>query len=392
MLILRMWNYIRGYVIIMVEGYFPEKFINVCINRGIFLWDINREKNCIITLKVGIKAFKKLRLIAKKTRCRLRIKEKRGLPFIFHRYRKRKIFAAGCIVFLGMVYLLSSFVWTVEVYGNKKLPSRQIIDSLSLVGFKTGIWKPFVDTERITNKMMIRMPELAWISIDISGTRAIIEVSERVMPPPMIEKDIPCNIIAVKDGVITSIVVRAGSPMVKVGDTVKKGDLLVAGMVESKDKVIRHVHAMADVGARTWYEETGKALLSRTKMVRTGLVECKYSIKIFNKIIGFGNIKPPAGDYDLEQDIKQAALGRNYPLPFGIIVHRYFEKKSVRENISMGQAKEEAMNEAWEKIEILLPDNENITDKKFYVEPSKKAVNVRILVECLEQIGLQERF
>lgn len=391
MLILRLWNYIRGYVIIMVEGYFPEKFINASISRGIYLWDINREKSCIITLKVGIKAFKRLRTVVRKTNCRVHIRAKKGFPFIFYKYRKRRTFAAGCLIFIGMVYFLSSFIWTVEVQGNKTIPPQVIIDNLSAVGLKVGLWKPIVNTERVSNEMMIRMQGIAWINIDVSGTRAIVEVSERVKVPQIIEKNIPCNIISLRDGVIKFIIVKAGSPIVKVGDTVKKGDLLVAGMLESTDKSIRYVHSLAEVQARTWYEEAVNVPLSMTQIKRTGKETCSYSIKLFGKEIVLGSGKPPFEYYDLESSLKLMTLGKDNQLPFGVVINKYFEKKQHNEVISMEKAKEEAANEVWKKIKGELPNNVQITDKKLYLDPGKDAVRARMLVECLEEIGTLEK-
>ncbi len=391
MLVLRIWNYIRGYVIILVEGFFPEKFINVCINRGIFLWDINRQNSRSVTLKVGVRAFKKLRPAARKTRCRLSVRAKKGLPFLLRKYRKRKTFAVGCLIFVGMVYLLSSFIWTVEVYGNEKVPTQEIVESLSESGLKAGVWKPVINTETITNRMMISMQELAWISIDISGTRAIVEVAERVKQPRIIEKDVPCNIVAAKDGIVDSIYVKEGTPIVDEGSTVKKGDLLVAGMVESKYGVVRYVHAMADITARTWYEESAAALFSRTKIIDTGNTKNKYSVKLFNKVIGLGDTKPPFANFNIEQDIRYLSLGWDVRFPFGLVTHKYTEKKHVKEKISSGKAKEEAANTAWEKLKQRIPQKARVTDKKIYIEPLKDGVKARILVECIEEIGLQER-
>jgi len=91
-LIFRLWNYIRGYVIIFVEGYFLEKFVNICTRRQILLWDIQRDRNSKMTLKVSIRGFKMLKPVAKKTGCRVKILEKRGLPFLLNRYRTGKLF------------------------------------------------------------------------------------------------------------------------------------------------------------------------------------------------------------------------------------------------------------------------------------------------------------
>ena len=60
MLLMRLWNYLRGYVIIVVEGYFLEKFINMCTHRQIYLWDVKASGNCVMTLKASIKGFKRM--------------------------------------------------------------------------------------------------------------------------------------------------------------------------------------------------------------------------------------------------------------------------------------------------------------------------------------------
>lgn len=391
MLILRLWNYIRGYVIILVEGYFPEKFINVCINRGVYLWDVRREKSCVIILKTGMKAFARLRPIAKKTRCRIKVCSKKGLPFILHRYRRRKTFIIGSLLFIVMVYVLSSFIWTVEVFGNKKIASEEIIMALSETGLRVGMWKPLVDTEKVSNQLLLKVRELAWISIDISGTRAKVEIAERVMKPPIIEKDVPCNILAVKDGVIDTLNVKEGTPLIQVGSSVKKGDLIVAGMIQSIDGVVRYVHAFADIKARTWYEETCVVQTKRVKLCKTGKIKTKYSIMLFNKIIGVGSSRPPYGQYDKEQIVNQASLGKDRPLPFGIIINKYKEKKPANQTISVTDAKKEAANLLWERVKKKIPLEAKIKEKKVDYNVKGVSVKARILVECLEDISAEEK-
>ena len=85
-------NYILGYLRIEVEGYFIEKLINLSSNKSILLWNSKREKSTLLYTNISIKDYRKIVKIAKKTKCRVKIKEKKGLPFIFNKYRKRKIF------------------------------------------------------------------------------------------------------------------------------------------------------------------------------------------------------------------------------------------------------------------------------------------------------------
>ena len=392
MLFLRLWNYLRGYVNIIAEGYFLEKFINLCIAKGIFLWDIKREKSSIMLFKTGISSFKRLRGVARKTRCRIEVKAKKGLPFILNRYRRRKAFAAGAFGFILMVYLLSSFLWTVEVVGNKTVPAQDIIQNLEKLGLKAGVFKFGIDTGRMVNEILIKRSDLSWIGIRITGTKAVVEVKERTLIPEMLDRDIPCNILAAKDGVIKRMVVRTGTPVVSEGDTVKRGQLLVAGILEDQHGVgIGFIHALADIKARTWYIGESEVPLVQTISRRTDKVHKSYSLRIFLREIKLGSQKIPFEDYDLVTDKKRLSLGKNCELPFELVINTYYEKKPGRLELGTTQAEEMARKEALGKAMAGIPKEAQIVDNKFNVIHTADAVKAKITIECSEEIGLHER-
>lgn len=391
MFILKLWNYIRGYVIILVEGYFPEKFINICISRGIFLWDVTREKSCIMRMKVGIDAFKRIRFIARKTGCRVKILSKRGLPFVTHKYRKRKTFIAGCALFILMIYTLSAFIWSIDIIGNKTIPTEKLIEKLRSAGLKTGICRYYVDKEQICNKMMVQVKELAWISIDLSGTRAVVEVSERKMPPKFVEKNIPCNIFAQKDGIIKSIFVKAGTPLVKEGETFKKGDMLVSGIVTDISNISRFVHAQADIKARTWYEQIENVSLTNYKDVKTGRVKNLYKLRFISNEFGLNGNKSPFKNALFTTEEKLISIGKNYIFPIGIIITKCEELKSVKETVTPEKAKQIGIKRAWDKINSQVGAKTKIVNKKEYSFRYPDYVRTRVLVEAIESIGLEER-
>ena len=93
-LFLSLWNYLKGYVIVEVSGYTLEKFMNLAIRHQNTFWNIKR-KDGKIYLSTTIEGFKRLKPYAKKARCRMRIVEKRGLPFLTFRYRKRVMFRSA---------------------------------------------------------------------------------------------------------------------------------------------------------------------------------------------------------------------------------------------------------------------------------------------------------
>lgn len=191
-------NYILGYLNIEIEGYFVEKFINICISKNIFLWNIKRTKSTIAYSNVGVKNFKKLVKIAKDTKCRVKIKSKKGLPFIFNKYRKRKIFFTFLLFLTVLIIFLSNFVWNVEIVGNVNISKEELMQTLKQDGLKMGVLKSKVNTKEIINKMRLERDDLAWVGIQMKGTNAIVKIVEADKKPDIIDEKEYCNITATK--------------------------------------------------------------------------------------------------------------------------------------------------------------------------------------------------
>ena len=78
-------SYISGYLRINIEGYYIERFINICRKENIPVWNIKKEKDIRLAFNIKIKDFKKICKIAKTTKCKLKIKKKKGFPFILNK-------------------------------------------------------------------------------------------------------------------------------------------------------------------------------------------------------------------------------------------------------------------------------------------------------------------
>jgi len=193
-----LFNYIFGFLNIELEGYFVEKFINICISKNIFLWNIKRTKSTIAYSNIGIRDFRKISKIAKSTKCKVKIKSKKGLPFIFNKYRKRKIFFIFLLVLTFAVISLSNFVWNIEVTGNVNIPKEELFKEIEEQGLKLGKLKNKINTKEIVNNIRLKRNDLAWIGIEIKGTNAIIKVVEADKKPEIINEEEYCNIIATK--------------------------------------------------------------------------------------------------------------------------------------------------------------------------------------------------
>lgn len=391
MLILRLWNYIRGYVIIIVEGYFLEKFINICTHRQIYLWNVKWKKNSTIVMKLSISNFRLLRPIAKKTHCRVHIIKKKGLPFILNRYKNRKAFVIGLGIFIVIFFVISSFIWDISVTGNSKVSTEVIMEKLSENGIKLGALKYNVNLDESVDNLMLELDDLARISISLRGTKILVTVNERVSPPNLINRNVPCDLIAAKDGIIYSIVAKEGLEMVKVGDTVTKGQMLITGTVENVNNpkaLPLMVHSMGIVKARTWYEASSKVEQKIVESKRTGLQKDMYSIVLFTKIFKLFHSKVPYTNSEHIEIKKKFSIGENLVLPFGVIVDQYYEYELQQKEIDIATAQKNATDKAFASALEQIPKNAEIVKKDIsFVQDDNGNSTAVAIVECIEDIG-----
>ena len=227
---------LNGYVNIFVEGVFLERFINICRSKNIILWNIERKKSTIMYANISIADFRKIRRIAYKTKSIVKIREKKGLPFIFYRYKKRKIFLFCLLIMVLALIIFSQFLWNVElvIKESEKLENvdgTEILQNLEDAGLKTGKLKKNINIANAVNSVRLKRNDIAWMGINLKGTNAIVEVVFSTEKPDMVNNNEYCNIVADREGIIYKISAQNGTPQVKNGDLVRKGDVLIAGWI-----------------------------------------------------------------------------------------------------------------------------------------------------------------
>ena len=233
-----------GYLRIEVEGYYIEKFINMCTEQKILIWNLKREKGIKLYLNIGINDFKRLSPICRKTKCKVKIKRKKGIPFILHRYKGRKIFAIVLVIISIAIIISSQYIWNIDINIEDNQQIENLAQDLRELGIKRGIRKTEIDTNKIITELRLKRNDISWIGIDIKGTNVIISAVKADEKPEIIDNKDYCNIVASKGGIISSIVAQNGTALVKEGDTVQKGDILIAGYIEGKYTGKRLLHSL----------------------------------------------------------------------------------------------------------------------------------------------------
>ena len=382
---------IFGYVRVEVEGYYIERFINICQNKKILIWNLKREKGVKLYFNIGIKDFKKLKTIARKTNCKIKINKKKGIPFILHRYKKRKIFAIFLVIIAIAIYTSSKYVWNIEVQVEDNLQIEQIEEDLANLGLKKGVLKSKIETEKLINELRLKRNDISWIGIDLKGTNVIVKAVKSDEKPELIDDSEYCNIVASKSGTITKIIAQNGTAVVKIGEQVNKGDVLIAGYMEGKYTEKRYVHSLGEVQAKVVYKKSEKMYLNQEIMKDTGEKEKRLQIKFNNFQINFYKTLSKFKIYDTIYTEKQLKIFSNFYLPISIV--EITNKEQIKENkkYSKEEAIELKKQELSTEIEKDIANKDNIQNVTVDTNELEGYVEVYVTYEVLENIGIYEK-
>ncbi len=388
-------NFLRGYICVEVTGFSIHRFLNLCANKKVFLWDI-QYRNSKMYCCTYIKNFYVMGKLCKKTGCKIKIAKKVGLPFISFRYRKRKILAFGSFVFIGIIYFLSTFIWYIDISGSDTINNYEILQVLEYNGVKVGKLKKRVVAEQLEKEIQKNFPTITWVSVYKEGTTLVVKMSESIKNNFVIEEDVPTHIIAKKEGVVVYTKTSKGKQEVVIGDVVKKGDILVSGEIflneDEKGKHYTYVRAISEIRGETTYNfdfNIDKKLIIKTK---TGKSKTNHKISIFGKTYDFFNYKIKYENYDKNTYRTQLKLSDKYRLPIVIIKEEYLENE-VSERF---KTDEEIEKESEQILNNLINSKLNIDvdilNKEINVKKTSQNIEVYSIIYVIENIGAEETF
>jgi similar to stage IV sporulation protein len=281
---------------------------------------------------ISIKNYKKLRPIAKKTGMIPRITKRSGFPFLMHRYRNRGGFFAGVLICILLVYVMSLFIWDINIQGGSKYTPEAMLKFLNKNEIYTGIQKKKIDCQEIEENIRLAYKDIGWVSAEIKGTRLIIKLTETNMPAPAEIAIAPSHMVATKDLIVKELIARAGTPLVRPGDVVKKGDILVSGLLTVKsdfDEIlsITPVVADADIMCKSFYDYHDSFSMNYIQKQFTDHNKTGYYITLFGRKIFLYNPRYSYDKYDIIVNENTLHVTNTFYLPF------CYGTRSVREFI-----------------------------------------------------------
>lgn len=203
----KFFDQIGGTIKVTLRGKNQERAINMASTRGVFLWDI-KKRGDDLDLKVRTSGFSALKTIADENDFELEVRGRRGLPFFRTLIRRRMAFIGGGFLFIIAMYLLSSFVWSVDVAGNKTVPRERIIVAAARHGVYPGAAKWGFSRSEVERSLLQDLDDICYVQLDLKGVKARINVVEKIVP--LQDIDGPSNIVAKKNGMVETILVLDG--------------------------------------------------------------------------------------------------------------------------------------------------------------------------------------
>lgn len=329
--------YIKGYLQIKLSGIAPERFLNLCHNRGYHIWNIHYDQGCY-TCCMLLSDFREIRPLARKTCTRVRIVSRCGVPFWMRYHWKRKGAIIGITLFFVLLYVMSDYLWAIDIQGNKRYTDDTLLQFIYSTGISHGMKHDAIACEELEKAIRNQYNDITWVSARIDGTRLVVQVKENdTNLSEVIEDHTPADLVADADGVIRSIITRAGTPLVHAGDEVKKGDVLISGLItiynDYGDPAFWHeTRADGDIILEysAYYEKT----ISRNQSRRVYYKETGRLFAAFGswhlQILPF--LPPGDQSYDRVEETHQLCLYDNFYLPvyFGTVTRRYYQMEAFR--------------------------------------------------------------
>lgn len=342
MLIKKLIRYCRGTLQFTAAGPYPERFLNLCSGGGVGLWNTRRTAEGVTACCAQCHR-SRLEYYAQKSGCRLETVRCTGMKSTARRYRRRTGLWVGAALLAAGLLVMGRFVWRVEIRGTEQLDPAVITAALAEYGVHPGVLVGKIDARTVERRMQIRFAEIAWITVNVEGSRVTAILEEAVPPPAVVEDGIPTNLIAGETGFITRVEVQNGNAVVKPGDSVLAGDLLVSGIMDNKMGESRLAHARGRVYAQVRERLEIFVPYEQRDYLLAGVARRRY-LTVFGVEIPLQGRGAPEGPYRLEQVVTQPG-GFFSLLPVTLREECYLQLREVTKTVSPQEAMRQAEKE-----------------------------------------------
>lgn len=385
----RIINHLQGQVLIRAESAFPERILNLCGARELAFWDVTWESPTAFTCRLSRRDWHILRQAAKHLDCELTVVGREGAPYFLFRFRHRQVLLIGLTLCATALFLGSFFVWDFVVEGNETVPTEKILRALEKNDVHLGAFGLSLDGESIRNHVLLDIPELSWITVNVSGCRAHVQVRERIPAPERLDRQTPSNLIARRAGLVLKVRAVDGVAAVQPGTAVTEKQLLVSGVEDTETVGARVLAGMGSVTARTWYTLTAAMPLEVLEKQYTG-EEKTYLSLVFGtrRIKFFSNSSIQGEKYDkITNRVPLSLFGLRLPATLVSETCRFYETVPASREAAEAERAGEAVLTSY--LASIVEPYGSVSSTLCSSRQRDGVLLVTLSAECVEEIGVR---
>jgi len=385
-------GYGMAYVKFKALGGFQEKFISSLIENNIQLYDI-AESKCELSALIKASDYSFVSRTARKYGIRTRVYERQGLYFKLYGYRKRWGLILGPLCCALTLLILSQFVWDIRISGNENLSDSQLYSIAEECGIELGSYIRSFSVSACEFKAMAEINQLSWISVEREGSRIYIKVHEKApYEKEEIPAEMPCNIVSDFDGQLIYALVKRGTATVKVGDGIRKGQILISGSVDNNNDGVIHIHAEGELIARC--QQTEEFYIPFKQIKRKPLDEKKYTSYL---MFGDFSMKLPWESYEpsnsdnvtyKEETGYVNLFGLKTPIKYKKGIYTFFENEEVtyKQEDVINQ-----LNEQKSDFEDNFMQECKVVSAVCEIIPEEKGIRMKVIYTVERDVGIKQK-
>ncbi|MBW6408505.1 sporulation protein YqfD [Clostridium weizhouense] len=344
-----------GKITIEVSSLMPEKILNILWHNGIYTSNITKVNITTVRFQVPFMEYKDVQHLVKKSKGKIRVIGKSDIIVLLILMKRKISLCIGGGVFLLSLYLLSNYIWAIDIETKNNLSPFEVRQELISIGIKPGLKKEDINVYNVEKKLEDLSSEIMWVRARIEGSTLKVVVEEKVNPPSR-NKVMPEQVLAKMDGEVKRVFTFSGNSAVVPGDIVKAGDVLILP-IQGKEGFEKEVKPSGSVIANTFYEKSMELQISGKKLERTGKKDSDIYLNFWNKKI---YLKKAINDFESYDKIEENGG------VFNKII--YFERAGKNINLDRDSTIKESVEKLQRSLEKNLINDAKIIDNKVSVE------------------------
>ena len=336
---MKLIQWITGIVIVQISNLDIERFFNLCRNHNLNLYHFQSTDSHNL-FHMYLPHYLRIRPVARKLHIFPKVIQRKGLPFLLTSWNRKRLYCLSLFIGLFTVLLASFRIWNIDISGCKYHTKEAILEFLRDNSICSGTRYYFIDYQQIEDMIRLAYDDISWVSVERKGTNLYIKIQETSSYQANTLMHEPSHLIASGDGIIDSIITRTGIPYVKAGDIVKKGDILISGIIPvigdyGENKGIHLVKADGDVriiAEKNYYSIldlcTKTIVLSEYKRTSFSLIGFGYQVDFF---IPFRTFEDEYVHYTQDMDYY---LNHSLKIPITIRRNTYQKSQTLSRKLS----------------------------------------------------------